>query len=87
MRESVTQRGWDRALSAALEASADELAARLPADAVERALADALRAATEAGRYADAAELASALEARQRARAGTVDLAAERTRRAGNRAL
>lgn len=82
-QNGLASAGWDRALSAALEATADELAAALPADAVERALADALRAATEAGRYADAAELARALEARQRARAGTVDLSAERARRAG----
>lgn len=82
-QNGIASAGWDRALSAALEATADELAAGLPADAVERALADALRAATEAGRYADAAELARALEARQRGRAATVDLSAERVRRAG----
>ena len=78
----VARAGWDRTLAAALEATADELAGRLPADAIERVLADALRVATEAGRYAEASELASALEARQRARAGTVDLGAERRRRA-----
>lgn len=81
-QNAVASSAWDRALGAALEATADELAASLSADAVERVLADGLRAATEAGRYAEAAELASALAARQQARAGTVDLGAERARRA-----
>lgn len=71
----------DLALHFELRARATELAAALPQDAVERALADALSAAVAAGRYGEASELASALEARQRARASTVDLSAERARR------
>jgi hypothetical protein len=52
-----------------------------PADAVEAALADALRGATAAGQWETVAALARELQARREARAGTVDLNAERTRR------
>lgn len=82
-QNGIASAGWDRALGAALEASADELAASLPADAVERALADALANARASGDLRAEAELARALEARQRGRAATVDLAAERVRRLG----
>lgn len=75
----------DRALHFELRARATELAATLPADAVERALCDALTAATAEGRWSDVAQLARELEARRRARASTVDLTAERTRRGGGR--
>lgn len=74
---------WDRALHHALVARATELASALPADAVEKAHMDALTAATTEGRWADVAALAHDMEARRRARAATVDLAAERTRRGG----
>ncbi|MBK8999575.1 MAG: hypothetical protein IPM35_27965 [Myxococcales bacterium] len=76
---------WDSALTAALKAKATELAATLPADAVEKALQDALAKATAEGKWSDVAALAHDLEARRRARAATVDLAAERTRRGGGR--
>lgn len=76
---------FDRALHFALRARATELAAALPADAVEKALQDALTAATAEGRWSDVAALANDLEARRRARAETVDLAAERSRRGGGK--
>ncbi len=76
---------WDLALHHALAARATELAATLPADAVEKALHDALTAATAERRWSDVAALAHDLEARRRARAETVDLAAERARRGGGR--
>jgi len=76
---------WDLALHHALAARATELASGLPADAVEGALLDALTAATGEGRWSDVAALAHDLEARRRARAATVDLAAERSRRGGGR--
>lgn len=76
---------WDASLSSALKAKATELAATLPADAVEKALTDALGAATAEGRWSDVAALAHDLEARRKARAETVDLGAERTRRGGGR--
>ena len=71
---------WDAALHHALVARATELAATLPADAVERALQDALTTATAEGRWADVAALAHDLEARRRARAETVDLGVARSR-------
>jgi len=75
---------WDRALHHALAARATELAITLPADAVEKALTDALAIASAAGSWGAVAQLANELEARRRARAATVDLAAERARRAGH---
>lgn len=74
---------WDLALHHALVARATELASTLPADAVEKALMDALEAATAAGWWGEVAQLATELEGRRRARAATVDLAVERARRAG----
>jgi hypothetical protein len=71
----------DRALQFELRARATELAAASPADAIERALSDALSAATAEGRWSDVAALASELYARRRARPSTVDLGAERARR------
>lgn len=76
---------WDRALHHALVARATELASGLPIDAVEKALFEALAVATAEGRWSDVAALAHDLESRRRARAGTVDLGAERTRRGGGR--
>lgn len=76
---------WDRALHHALVARATEVAATLPADAVETALQAALKTAKAAGRWGDVAQLASDLAARRRARAETVDLAVERSRRRGGR--
>jgi hypothetical protein len=52
-------------------------------DAVENALADALEAATAAGQWTLVAQLAPELEARRTARAGVVELDAERKRRGG----
>ncbi|MBI3206663.1 MAG: hypothetical protein HYZ29_34320 [Myxococcales bacterium] len=72
---------WDRALHHALVARATELAATLPADAVEKALLVALEAATVASRWNDVAQLARELEARRRATAATVDLVSVRARR------
>lgn len=74
---------WDRALHHALVARAAELAAAVPADAVEKALCEALAVAAAACRWGDVAQLAGELEARRKARAATVDLAAERVRRGG----
>ncbi len=71
---------YDRALHHTLRGRATELAARLPADAVEAALLAGLNTATAEGRWADVAQLASELEGRRRARA-TVDLDAVRARR------
>ena len=72
-------------LDAALRARADELAedAALRGDAVSRALLDALERARGAGDWAEVAELAGALEAHRKARAGVVLLDAERVRRGG----
>lgn len=53
----------------------------LPADAVEKALMDALAVASAAGNWGEVAQFANELEARRRARAATVDLAVERARR------
>ncbi|MFZ5891287.1 MAG: hypothetical protein ACOY0T_09575 [Myxococcota bacterium] len=50
-------------------------------DAVEAALADALTRAAAAGEWAVVGKLSGELEARRRARAGTVDLSEERARR------
>jgi hypothetical protein len=50
-------------------------------DAVEAALAAALVGATNASQWEVVARLAGELEARRRARLGTVDLQAERARR------
>ena len=75
---------WDRALHHALAARAAELAMTLPADAIEKALTDALAVASAAGSWGEVAQLANELEARRRARAATVDLTAERARRAGH---
>lgn len=74
---------WERALGAALEAKADELADHLtaPGDVIEAVLADALQRAAAEGQWAVVEALARELEARRRARAGVVDLAAERVRR------
>lgn len=74
---------WDRALHHALVARAAELAATVPADAVEKALCEALAVAAAECRWGDVAQLAGELEARRKARAATVDLAAERVRRGG----
>ena len=51
-------------------------------DPIEAALADALTKAAAAGRFDVVATLASELEARRKARANVVDLAAEAARRA-----
>ncbi|MEB2314100.1 MAG: hypothetical protein OZ921_15280 [Sorangiineae bacterium] len=74
--------GWDRVLGAALEAKADELVASIAVagDAVEAALAEALHAATAAGRWDVVRQLAGELEARRRARAGIVSLAERRAK-------
>ncbi len=68
---------WDRALAAALEATADDLATTLtaPGDAVEAALADAVQRAAQAGQWAAVEALARELEARRRACAGVTELA------------
>jgi len=50
-------------------------------DAVEQALAAALVGATAAGQWEVVARLAGELEARRKARSGTVDLASERAKR------
>jgi hypothetical protein len=50
-------------------------------DPVEAALAVALTAASAAGQWETVAQLARELEARRRARSGTVDLTLERTKR------
>ena len=50
-------------------------------DAVEAALAEALRRASEAGQWDVVATLARELQARREARAGVVDLEAARKRR------
>ncbi|MCC6900685.1 MAG: hypothetical protein IT377_17020 [Polyangiaceae bacterium] len=81
--DSSARAEWDRALQHALAARATELAARLPADAVEKALMDALAAATAARAWAEVAQLARELEARRRAKAATVDLSDARARRGG----
>jgi hypothetical protein len=52
-----------------------------PQDPIEAALAEALRAATAAGQWTVVAQLARELEARREARAGVVQLHAERARR------
>ncbi len=52
-----------------------------PADPIETALGDALTKASAAGEWSLVAQLARELEARRAARAGAVDLAAERRRR------
>ncbi len=83
MGQSDAARQWHAALNHALRARAIEVAATLPSDAVEAALLDALHAATAERRWSDVAQLASELEGRRRARAATVDLAAERSRRGG----
>ena len=72
----VARAGWDRTLAAALDATADLLVGRLPADATARVLPAALRVATEPGRYAAASALPRRLAARNPARAGTVDIVA-----------
>lgn len=76
---------WDSALTEALKAKATELASTLPADAVEKALLDALAAATSEGRWPAVASLAHDLEARRRARAALPSLDTERCRRGGSR--
>lgn len=72
---------------AAMRARADELIeeAAERGDAVSRALLDALERARGAGDWQEVAELASALEAHQRARAGVLVLDAERARRESRR--
>jgi hypothetical protein len=50
-------------------------------DAVEVALADAIQKAAAAGAFDVLPKLVAELEARRKARAGTVDLAAERAKR------
>lgn len=50
-------------------------------DAVETALADAIQKAAAAGRFDVLPGLVAELEARRKARAGTVDLSTERVRR------
>ncbi len=74
---------WERALGAALEATADDLAATLtlPDDVVEAALADAVQRAAAAGQWASVEALARQLEVRRRARAGVVELDAARAKR------
>lgn len=76
---------WDGAPGAALSARATELveAAAQRGDAVSRALLAALALAEAEQRWAEVAELARALEARKRARAGVVELHAERAKREG----
>lgn len=59
---------YDQALHHALRARATELAAGLPADAVEAGL----NTATAEGRWGDGAQLAAELDGRRRARAATV---------------
>ncbi|MDD9932217.1 MAG: hypothetical protein OXT09_01360 [Myxococcales bacterium] len=50
-------------------------------DPIEQALADALRRATERGEWSAVEAITRELTARREARAGVVDLAAERARR------
>jgi len=66
-----------------LEASPGQSGAvsALEPDAVEQALAAALVGATAAGQWEVVARLAAELEARRKARSGTVDLAIERAKR------
>jgi hypothetical protein len=54
-------------------------------DVVEKALADALRPAAEAGAFDAVAALTAELRARREARAGAVSLEAERAKRGGKR--
>ncbi|MCK6534260.1 MAG: hypothetical protein L6Q84_14900 [Polyangiaceae bacterium] len=79
--DSFVRAEWDRALHHALVARATELAATLPADAVEKALCEALVAATVEGRWSDVAALAHDLEGRRKARASTIQLDVARSRR------
>lgn len=53
----------------------------VPVDAVEEALAEALRGATAAGQWETVTTLARELQARREARAGVVQLGAERNKR------
>jgi hypothetical protein len=53
----------------------------LPVDPVEAALSDALTKASAAGQWTVVATLAAELEARRKARARVVDIAAERSKR------
>lgn len=80
-RIGIASGDWDHALHHALRARATELADELPADAVERALRDALAVAVAERRDSDAALLARELDARKRARTATIDLASERAKR------
>jgi len=71
---------WDRALHHAVVARATELATTMPADAVEKAVFDALAKATAEARWPDVAALAHDFAARRRE---TVDLGVGRSRRGG----
>jgi hypothetical protein len=82
-RSSEARAAWDVALGASLRARAVELAevAAARGDAVSRALLDALARAEAAEDWREVAELARALEAHRKARAGVVPLDLERARR------
>ena len=82
-RSEAAREGWDATLGAGLRARATELAelAVTRGDAVGRALQAALERAEEGGAWAEVAELAQALDAHRKARAGVVELGAERMKR------
>lgn len=74
---------WEAVLDAALIATAEDIAAKLvevPMDVVEAALADAIQRASVDREWTTEA-LVRELQARRQARAGVVDLEAERARR------
>lgn len=76
---------WEEALDGALRARVVELAdeARRRGDPVARALAAALERAEASGEWGEVAELAHALDAHRRARAGVVPLDSRRSKREG----